>query len=293
MPHDERIAWLDAGRVLAAGFVVLFHLLYELWPDSGLRPVGFMGASLFFILSGFSLASRYPEAISFRLDWMKKRWLRIAVVYYPALVAVFSLFPTQVTHAGLFALFTHFGFIDFLFPDTAYAIISPAWFLIPLMGLYIVFPFLNRLVKMNGWVVLPAFIAMALLRMSEPYSWTSFSPLFFLGEFCFGIAIVHGSRLPAYASVLVALFPNPLMAIPYVIFFVLSRLRLEALGPVLAPIGRRTLEIFLFHEAFVKAAVGRWSFYGQGVAITLVAVSCAFLLVVAVSSALERRFLKH
>ncbi len=290
MPKDARIGWVDAGRFLAALLVVGFHVAYEFTLDPALRILGFFGVSIFLMLSGFSLASRYPDTTTFNIGWLKRRWLRIATVYYPALTAVYLLFTWQVTDAGVYALLAHFLFIDFLFPQTAYAIISPAWFIIPLMGLYVLFPFLNAAMKRWKWSVVLAFVVMVAVRWMAQGDLTSFSPLFFLGEFCFGIAVARGNRVPAYAGALIALFPNPLMALPYVAFWLLPLA--DRMGRLLAPIARRTLEIFLLHEAFMKAAVGKWSFYGQGVAISLAAVLCAFALVIAVSSALERRFLK-
>jgi peptidoglycan/LPS O-acetylase OafA/YrhL len=294
MAQETRVAWIDAGRALAAALVVAFHVLYELAPSADLRPIGFFGASLFFILSGYSLASRYQDTVSFSFDWLKRRWIRIAAVYYPALVAVYALFPTQVTHAGPFAVVTHFLFIDFLFPDTEYAIISPAWFIIPLMAFYVAFPYLNRLVRWSRWVVTAAFIITAIFRISAgPAVYTSFSPLFFLAEFCFGIGIARGQKMPAYASAIISLLPNPLMIAPFAIFAVLSVLDFRLLGPALAAIGAHSLEIFLLHEALMKAALGRWSFYGEGVAVSVAATVGAFFLVLAASSELSRRFLKH
>jgi len=294
MVNGGRVAWIDAGRTLAAVLVVAFHVLYELQPSPNWRPIGFFGASLFFILSGYSLASRYPDSVSFSFDWLKRRYLRIAAVYYPALVAVFSLFPTQVTSAGWFAVMTHFLFIDFLFVDTEYAIISPAWFIIPLMAFYVAFPYLNKLVRWSRWIVTAAFIMTAIFRISAgPAVYTSFSPLFFLSEFCFGIAIANGQKMPAYASALISLIPNPLMAVPFAIFALLSIMDFRLLGPPLAAIGAHSLEIFLLHEALMKAALGRWSFYGEGVAVSVAATICAFILVIAVSSMLTQRFLKH
>jgi len=294
MAESARVAWIDAGRTLAAVLVVAFHVLYELAPSADLRPIGFFGASLFFILSGYSLASRYQDTVSFSFEWLKRRWVRIAAVYYPALVAVYALFPTQVTHAGPFAVVTHFLFIDFLFPDTEYAIISPAWFIIPLMAFYVAFPYLNRLARWSRWVVTAAFIITAIFRISAgPAVYTSFSPLFFLAEFCFGISIARGQTTPAYASAIIALLPNPLMAVPYALFAILSCIDFSAVGKPLASIGARSLEIFLFHEALMKAALGRWSFYGEGIIVSVAATVGAFILVAAVSSELSRRFLKH
>lgn len=289
MPKDTRIGWVDAGRFLAALLVVGFHVAYEFTLDPALRIVGFFAVSLFFIISGFSLASRYPDTARFSLEWLKRRWLRIAVVYYPALTAIYLLFTWQVTDAGVYALLAHFLFIDFLFPQTAYAIISPAWFIIPLMALYVVFPFLNAAMKKWKWAVIVAFVAMVLARAGTQGDLTSFSPLFFLGEFCFGIAVAHGNRVPAYAGAVIALFPNPLMALPYVAFWLMPLA--DKAGRIVAPIARRTLEIFLFHECIMKTALGKWKVYGLGVELSLALTVAALLLVMLLTSWLGKRLL--
>ena len=119
MAERQRIGWLDTGRVLAILLIVAFHVAYEFTLDNSLRMWGFFGASLFFIMSGFSLASLYPKMDWFSLGWMRKRYVKVAAVYYPAVLIVYLLFTTQVTTAGWYAVLAHFAFVDWLSPDTA------------------------------------------------------------------------------------------------------------------------------------------------------------------------------
>ncbi len=265
MAGRERIGWLDTGRVLAIFLIVAFHVAYEFTLDNSLRMWGFFGASLFFIMSGYSLARLYPKLDWFDLGWMRKRYARIAAVYYPAILFVYILFTTQVTYSGWFAVAAHFVFLDWLWPSTEYSIISPAWFIIPLVGFYILFPLLNRIVRDHPWTVIPAFAAMAAFRYLKG-GLVDFSPLFFLGEFCFGIAMAHGKRKWALGGTLLSLVPAWFMIVPYAVFLALPFTENALLSRVMRPLAAHTFEIFLFHESFMKAALGKWSALGLGAA---------------------------
>ncbi len=277
MPQKQRIGWLDTGRVLAIFLIVAFHLAYEFSLDNSIRMYGFFGASLFFIISGFSLAMNYPKLDWFSFDWLKKRYLKVAEVYYPAILLVYLLFSTQVTDAGFYSVLMHFVFLDWLSPATAYSIISPAWFIIPLAALYVLFPFLNRLVRDHPWTVIPAFLLAAGFRYYNG-GLVDFNPVFFIGEFCFGIAMAHGKKGWATAGALISLFPTPFMIVPYVIFTLLEVLDVPAISALLKPLAANTFGIFLFHESIMKAALGKWSAFGLGAAPSAALAIGAFLL---------------
>ncbi len=274
MAERQRIGWLDTGRVLAILLIVAFHVAYEFTLDGSLRMWGFFGASLFFIMSGFSLARIYPAMGWFDLKWMRKRYVRIATVYYPAVILVYLMFTTQVTYTGWFAVAAHLLFLDWAWPGTAYSIISPAWFIIPLVGLYFLFPLLNRAVRDHPWTLIIAFGAMAAFRYLKG-GLVDFSPLFFLGEFCFGIAMAHGKKRWALAGSLISLVPVWFMIVPYAVFLALPYTENPLLARLMKPLAARTFEIFLFHESLMKAALGKWSALGLGAAASALLVVCA------------------
>lgn len=265
MAERQRIGWLDTGRVLAIFLIVAFHVAYEFTLDNSLRMWGFFGASLFFVMSGFSLATLYPQMGWFSLEWMGRRYAKVAEVYYPAVLAVYLLFTTQVTTAGWYAVLAHFAFIDWLSPDTAYSIISPAWFIIPLMALYLLFPILNRIIREHPWTLFPAFVAMTAFRW-EKGGLVDFSPLFFLGEFCFGIAVAHGKWKWAFAAAPIAMADAWFMIVPFLAFGALRFTEHPFLSALMRPLAAHTFEIFLFHESLMKAALGKWSALSLGAA---------------------------
>jgi len=289
----ERIAWVDIARIIAIVLIVGFHVAYELTLDPSLRPIGFIGASLFFIASGYMLSAKYPELVQFDINWLKKRWLRIASLYYPTLICVSLLFVNQDLYGRIRDLALHFLFLNWVSPDTAFSIISPVWFLVPLMGLYILFPFLNRAMKKSAWFLLPALLLATANRFLLPGSWTDFSPVFFLGEFCFGIAVAQGEK--RWLVLGLALLPaviNPLMAAPFALFLLLAWLGkgIATLPNLICAVAANTFEIFLFHESVMKVALGKWSILQQGIAASLAILAISLAIVKLVSQRLALYF---
>ncbi|MFH1585655.1 MAG: acyltransferase family protein [archaeon] len=262
MKKEGRISSIDLLRAIAIVMVISFHLLYQITQDNSLRPIGFVAISLFFILSGFILAKKYPKLDSFSIKWFFKRYLRVAILYYIALVAVVLIFSKQVYSGSLFKnLLYHFAFIGFISKETAYGIISPAWFVIPLIGLYILYPYLNKFIKKNPIFLIFAFLITFWFRYTYG-GLTSFCPMFFLGEFCFGIAFAHNKNNWALLISIITIAIAPFMILPYLIFYILYYIDNKYLpSKILGFIGANTLMLFLFHEAYIRVALGDWHIY--------------------------------
>ena len=286
--RKDRIVWVDLARTLAITLIVGFHLLYEINPDQVFRPIGFVGASLFFIISGFMLAKAYPNLTAFNFDWIKKRYLKIASLYYPALVTIILLFGTQTYFKGFYDLALHFLFLNSISHDTAYSIISPAWFLVPMMALYVLYPFLNRLLKKQGFFLAIVVILAAINRLME-LSLVSFSPVFFLSEFCFGITVAHGRKDVWLLAPLLLGIVQPVMVLPYIIFYVLVKFEPIFLQRLFSTIGNRTFEIFLFHESFMMVVLGKWSIYGLDTITSTFFLLLSFVLVIMLSEKLQKK----
>ncbi len=256
---DKRIVSIDLLRIIAIILVVGFHVIYNISYDDSYRGLGFIGISLFIIISGFVLAKKYPKLKEFSLKWFLKRAIKIVCIYYLALIVMVVLLGKQVyTGNGILNLISHFLFLDFLFPDFAYGIISPAWFLIPLMFLYLLYPYLNKYISKHwGFLMLTFFITIAARVIYASY--TSYSPVFFLAEFAFGIAIAQNRRTESFIISLLTVFVIPVMVVPFLIFYFLSLIEFKSLPKkVLAFISSNTLVLFLYHEAFLKVGIRRW-----------------------------------
>ena len=263
----KHIAYIDILKVLAIVFIILFHFLYDLYPVSSLRYMGFAGVSLFFIISGFLLAEKYPKLINFSARWFAKRYVKIAVVYLLAMLAIAFLFGKQSYPGDLSSnIIVHLTFLDPLFPQFAYSLISPAWFLVPLIGLYLLFPYLNRLIKKDARLLIIPFIIMVAVRISYG-TLTSYSSLFFIGEFCFGIAFAYNKKNVAMLVSLITVLVNPIMFLTFAAFYVFSFFDFRTLGQsrIIEIIAANTIELFLFHEAFINIIIGRWTIYSMNV----------------------------
>ena len=158
---------LTGVRIFAALYVLLYHLFgspsqqrpwYDSWVDGG-----YLGVSLFFVLSGFILAYNAPAA----LDAKKFYVLRLARVYPLYLAAMLWGLPNFLRHGALPAakvipadvllLQTWFG------PDFAIQINSPSWSLSTEAFFYLVFPALLPLLRrqMLYWRAMLVTLAMA------------------------------------------------------------------------------------------------------------------------------------
>lgn len=258
----QRYAFIDILKVLAIFLVLAFHFLYIRTPNNSLRPIGFIGISLFFIISGYVLAKNYPNLKKFSLNWFLKRYARIAPIYYLSLIFLVIIFAKQCYSGNVFGnLFSHFLFIDSFFKDYSYGIISPAWFLVPLICLYFVFPFLNNILQKRWFLFLPIF-AITLATMLYYSTYTSFNFLFFLGQFCFGIVFAHGKKLRPLLISLSIIFIKPIMFAPFLIFFIFSFINKKYISQkAISFLASQTIALFLLHEGLFNLILNKWHIY--------------------------------
>ena len=272
---SERIVWVDIVRAAAILLIICFHVAYEFTLDPNIRYVGYLGDSLFFIVSGYMLAQHYPKLKSFDLSWLWKRYVKVASLYYLTLIAIAILFFSSQGWLALgYDLLLHFTFMNWAVPGYLYTIISPAWFVIPLAAYYLLFPYLNRLLSWSKYALVLIFVLTLAYRYYEG-SWASPNPLFFLGDFCFGIVFAQDRKSLPLVSPLITVVLSPIMLIPYIAFYIISLLEFfpklmpAALGTLFTIIGSYTYELFLFHESIMKTMLGKWSIFGLAAAPSL------------------------
>lgn len=276
---DKRIAWLDTIRTIAILFVVIFHLIFEINPDESLRVYGFIGISLFFISSGYALAKFYPSVIDFDIKWFLQRLITICPIYYLTLFTLFSLNAVSILD-----LFLHFIFINPLISGYEYTIISPAWFLTPLMFFYFMFPYFNRFLQNSNFFLLCILISL-FVRINEG-GWASISPLFFLCDFVFGM--IQSKKYSNEWILIFAIFLlNPIMILPYFIFKFVAQINLN-LG-LFGLIGKHSLEIFLFHESLMKILLGKMTIYGLDRIWSFIVLIILFIIIAIISDKLKKK----
>ncbi|MFA5992653.1 MAG: acyltransferase family protein [Candidatus Pacearchaeota archaeon] len=291
----ERVLFVSLVRIIAIVLIVLFHVMYEIFQDHGLRPIGFIGVSLFFIVSGFVLAKIYPNLTEFSGKWFLKKYFKIALVYYLALVFIVILFGKQVYSGNVFAnLGLHFAFLDGFFSQVAYGIISPAWFIVPLICFYFLFPYLNRFIKKSYIFLILAFVISIAIRFYLG-TWTSYNPLFFLAEFCFGIAFVYKPKNILILISAVVLIVNPLMFIPFAVFYSLSFINstmLTKLSNILGFFEINMIIIFLSHEAFINVLFNKWNIFGLSIWLEIIILALGMVGILIVSREIQNRLLE-
>jgi len=231
---------LDALRGVAISGVVLAHLA-EFWSHGtrqrmelpllgadllSLFVMGYLGVSLFFLLSGYLLtwteegrARRGSYSLS---SYAKRRALRLVPAYYFALAVVVLLWPTSPSpwDVGLLATFLH-GFK----PSFPIGLDPSVWSLTPEVVFYALLPLL--VLKLKGFrqrlAVLAALLTVSLATRVLMIS-NAFGSLPLLGD------ALGGNRMYFYPTTLLYLF----------LVGVLLRMMVEK-GVIRAPAGLTTV----------------------------------------------------
>src|SRR5579883_3352902 len=123
---SSRLPGLDFLRAIAIVWVMLFHERSDPMP-AFLRPIagfGWMGVDLFFVLSGYLIASQllrpYVQGSRPSLrDFYLRRFFRIIPVYW-AVLAFYVFFPKLVEDSHLTAIWKFLSFTQNLFFDYRY-----------------------------------------------------------------------------------------------------------------------------------------------------------------------------
>ncbi len=222
-PRRPVLPNLTGVRIFAALYVLLYHLFgspapnrpwYDAWIDGG-----YLGVSLFFVLSGFILSYNASPVTNMRKFYV----LRLARVYPLYLAALLWGLPNFLRHGAapralvipvdLVLLQTWFG------PGIAVQINSPSWSLSTEAFFYLLFPLLLPLVRraLPRWkatllalavfAVLPAALVCAVLAgRGQTVSGLSEHlldlPLFRVAEFSVGIVcgVLFAERRPTVSG---------------------------------------------------------------------------------------------
>lgn len=173
-PQTSRFWTLDAVRGLAVLAVICFHVLPGLDADthlsnpaivwvSWLRYGGFLGVSVFFVLSGFSIhlsqARKLTAEENTRLSWGKffrRRFWRIYPAYLGAIGLALAVNLIWALIRGRDALahwpsdwnfLSHLLLLHTLRPETFFGIIPALWFIGVQAHLYLLYPLFCWLIQ--------------------------------------------------------------------------------------------------------------------------------------------------
>jgi peptidoglycan/LPS O-acetylase OafA/YrhL len=210
MSQQNRLAFLDALRGLAAVYVVLFHVMAMPVPALATGPVlgavlamGGTGVALFFIISAFSLAytmPRHARAPRPLLSFYLHRVFRIAPLFFVLLA--FSIWRDgRGSHPGhpVTEILANVTFTFNLFDGWETGIVWASWAIGVEMLFYAVFPLLFRIINtpLRAWAAaglatLASGLAMSgLLGAGGLDAVTAYGLLRHLPVFLYGIAAYH------------------------------------------------------------------------------------------------------
>src|SRR5215211_5654448 len=215
-PRDlAQLPRLTGLRAVAALVVFAHHAqLYGGWPELRFLEAGYLGVSLFFVLSGFVLTWAARPGDSARRFW-RRRFARI----YPAYLVGVALAVVLVDRPPLGPLLANLALVQAWIPDLDYSfgVSSPNWSLSCEAFFYALFPFVawraaalapgRALRLLAGWWLVTNAATVALSTVSADVAYAD--PLLRSGEFALGIlgalALQRGWRPPLGLGAAIAL----------------------------------------------------------------------------------------
>jgi peptidoglycan/LPS O-acetylase OafA/YrhL len=209
---EANIYWMNTIRGLAVLAVVVHHWLFFI-PFQGsvqgfcvfarlIQDVAGTALNLFFILSGAGLTvSYYTKCESTRFSWRGWASRRIAKIVFPYLILVTLSFVLYKISVLLFKalpgkqydLFTLLAYLTFMrnFYEASFGFNPTLWYMPVILGLYVLFPILVRILEKYGPGILFA------ISTAATYGSIGLS-------FCLGYPVTHQSSIFPFYIILFA-----------------------------------------------------------------------------------------
>jgi len=302
-------SWVFGLKGMAILGIILYHWFSRFGFSliSLVARIGGQGVHVFFILSGFGLYFSISQSseINWR-SWFKKRFQKLLIPYYMSIfltIAIYAFisFKTSTQRLDWQAIIASFFLYRNFIPEYVMAVNSPWWFVITILELYCVFPFLLSLFKKVGARKF-LFISFLITFLYEVSYGITVGPenlvfarffLCFLFEFCLGIVLadiflnslekfkrITIGRMPFLVGIsseiiggylglkggLGIVFNDMLNALGYFLlsinFYYVIVKKINLLKRFLEYTGKRSLGLFLLHVPLIE-------FFELGFAITL------------------------
>lgn len=199
---DGRLEALTSIRFFAAFFVLLSHLsfLKDTPYDYLYVEDGFVGVTLFFILSGFILSYSYKQRILDKTISYKKFWLsRIYRIYPLHVLTLILAIPLSLSISNLIAFIPNLFLFQSLIPvkDIYFSLNAPSWSISTELFFYAFFP---ALILLKSRSLLQAFIILLLVQLfiinfsnnlDVKHALIYINPFFRISDFILGIILFN------------------------------------------------------------------------------------------------------
>ena len=175
--RSSRSSWLDVLKGLAMLGVILVHF-NNAWssPISFASKISAIGArcpQLFFIISAYLTWATISRRNVRWTDFYKKRFIRIAPIFYVALVLA-ALIPVLMS-VSIGNWISHFLFINGLVPEWTNSIMGLEWYIADLTLFYMLVPLLQKIIRgLKSSLV--AFVVSAVLSSASLVTYNMIGP---------------------------------------------------------------------------------------------------------------------
>jgi peptidoglycan/LPS O-acetylase OafA/YrhL len=204
---SQKYLWMDMLRGIAIIAVVIHHWLgYMPYETSELalliRTIAGTFVHLFFVLSGCGLTiSYFQRRPSSWKEWARRRFVKLVVPYWIIITVTFIwadsvhfVMPTSIPNGYSWTVLLSYLTFSRNFYSPAWQLNPTFWFMPVIIGLYILFPILAKLLHKHGAIVLLAISV--LVTYPSIYLFFGLStdhqssiPLSHLAEFSLGMSL--------------------------------------------------------------------------------------------------------
>ena len=156
---EQRREWVDAIKGIAIIGVVVIHSGFEqVLPKvfNAVASIGDKGVQIFYIISAYLLYlsyDRFEKTGQKYFCWIKKKWLRLAPLYYIALaVSLLTIggFPSwlgDLKEISIWNVLAHVFFVHGFYPPYVNSILGVEWYLGNYALMVVIMPFIYRKVN--------------------------------------------------------------------------------------------------------------------------------------------------
>jgi len=174
----ERLFYLDFIRAVAAIIVVIYHFncRFEYYGINGFNDIflehangnwGYIGVTLFFLISGVALMYNYSNNIDYK-SYAIKRFKSIYPMFWIAYIVAF--FSECLINKEIVSIFDVKFLLSIVGMDGYFLYLAPnfykvgEWFLGAIIFIYIAFPFCRYLIKKNKKVATMSILLLGMVK---------------------------------------------------------------------------------------------------------------------------------